>query len=249
MKPYKLPLLFSLLFSLSAIETKAALVDVSADTLQKWITVGTTFDFILIDIRDTSELASSAIIATEVCAPYHLSWRQGAFTGTLNKLPKDVHIFLYCASGNRSRTAGNLLVDSGYVSVYHLVGGYSGWGSRPTKPYSSVKPLSELPAPSMLKIAVSIVAQTVLPERSVTLQGKAGVIAVNAPLNQGHLLDFFDMQGRRVVRVQDPFKFSSRYALPGGLSGSAYVARLYGLGSRESAVVYSASGFTTCSTP
>jgi rhodanese-related sulfurtransferase len=233
MKPYKLPLFFSLLITLSAIETNAALVDVSADTLQKWITAGTTFDFILIDIRDTFELAQSAIIATEVCKPYHLSSNQGIFKAEMGRLPKTAHIFLYCKSGGRSRTAGQLLVDSGYVSVYHLVGGYSGWGSRPTMPYSSVKPLSELPAPSMLKIAASIVAQPVLPERSVTLRGKVGVIAVNAPLNQGHLLDLFDMQGRRVVRVQDPFKFSNRYALPGGMSGRAYVARLYALGSRQ----------------
>ena len=235
-KPYKIPLVFSLVIFVSAIEANAALVDVSADTLQKWITVGTTFDFILIDIRDTSELA--AVIATDVCRPYHLSLREGAFGANMDKLPKDAHIFLYCARGNRSGTAGQLLVDSGYVSVYHLVGGFNGWGSRQTMPASSVKPPSELPSPSMFKISVHSIAQSVQPERGLVLRGKPGVLSVNEPLNQGHLLDLFNMQGRRVVRVTDPFKSGSRYALPNGLQGSAYVARLCVAGSRESAVAF-----------
>jgi rhodanese-related sulfurtransferase len=219
MKPYKIMLVFSLLIFLSAVKSNAALVDVSADTLEKWITAGTSFDFILIDIRDTSEL--TAVIASDACRPYHLSWREGVFVSDMNKLPKNAHIFLYCARGNRSGTAGQLLVDSGYVSVYHLVGGFNGWGSRQTMPPSSVKPPSELPAPSMLKISVHITAQSVQPERGIAIWRKSGVIVVNAPLNQGHLLELFDMQGRLVVRITDPFKSGSRYALPRGLAGQS----------------------------
>jgi hypothetical protein len=91
----------------------------------------------------------------------------------------------------------------------------------------------------MLKTSVGIIAQSVQPERSVTIQGKSGVVAVNALLNQGHLLDIFNMQGRLVDRVQDPFKSSHQYALPGGFSGGAYVAQLNVPGSRESVVIFS----------
>jgi len=85
---------------------------------------------------------------------------------------------------------------------------------------------------------VNSIAHYVQPEPGVALQGKSGVLFVNVPLNRGHLLDLFDLRGRRVVRVRDPFTSGSRYALPMGVSGGAYVAQLSVLGSREPAVVF-----------
>ena len=236
MKPKKKLLYFLVFFTVVSVDVNAALVDVSADTLEKWITVGTTFDFILIDIRDTSELTT--VIATDACRPYHLSWNQGVLRADMAKLPKSADIFLYCRSGNRSRTAGQLLVDSGYVSVYHLVGGITGWSGRPTQSASSVKPPSELPAPSMLKIMVHTTESQVQLKQPVALWGKPGALIINAPLRQGHVLELYDMQGKLVRRAEDPFKFSSRFALPKGLSLSTYVARLSVPGSGESVGVF-----------
>jgi rhodanese-related sulfurtransferase len=153
MKPLKIFLFFSLYFVLTSSAASVTLVDISADTLARWVTAGTTFDFILIDVRDTVELDTTAIIATDACRPYHLSWKQGVFIRNVGKLPKNAHIILYCRGGVRSNTAGQLLVDSGYVSVYSLTGGFNGWGTRPAMSHVWCKPVSKLPAPSMPKFS------------------------------------------------------------------------------------------------
>lgn len=121
MKSFKFLSVLSLLFYLNIFAAHAAVINISADTLTKWITVGTAFDFLLIDVRDSSQLTS--IIATNVCRPYNLSWNQGVFKSTLSKLPKTANYVLYCQSGVRSGNASQMLVDSGYVSVYSLTGG------------------------------------------------------------------------------------------------------------------------------
>ena len=45
---------------------------------------------------------------------------------------KDVPIFVYCRSGNRSLTAANILVKQGYTNVFNL-GGINNW------PYEIIK--------------------------------------------------------------------------------------------------------------
>jgi rhodanese-related sulfurtransferase len=202
----------------------AALVDISADTLQKWITAGTTFDFLLIDIRDTSEL--TAVIATDACKPYHLSWNQGVLKAMKGKLPKQAHIVLYCRSGSRSKTAGQYLADSGYSSIYSLTGGINGWGSLPTMPSSAVKPPSELPAPSMLAASVGVGANSAISLPTVKLSAHSGVLFTGRSIPQSHRLQVFDIRGKLFVDVKDPFFLNIRFVLPHTFSGKNYIAIL-----------------------
>jgi rhodanese-related sulfurtransferase len=231
MKPMKLLPYLVLCFVLTA---NAALVNVSADTLAKWITVGTTFDFILIDVRDTSEATS--IIAADACRPYHLSWNQGAFAGTMSKLPKTANIVLYCASGNRSGKAGQLLVDSGYVSVYSLSGGFNGWGTRPTKTYASVKAIAELPAPSMVKSSVRVAAAHSGSDRLFNMTVASGSLVITAPVSESHRVFIFNMQGRQVAVIQNPFASRTVFALPASLSQETRLASLR-IGERQRGTV------------
>ena len=153
MKIFKIiPILALLIVSIISF-ANAAVKNIPADTLTRWITFGTTFDFLLIDVRDSSQLTS--IIVTNVCKPYNLSWNQGVFKSTLVKMPKTANYVLYCQSGGRSGMAGQMLTDSGYGSVYSLTGGMNGW-TGPTKTSASLKPDSDLPAPSMLKAPAGV---------------------------------------------------------------------------------------------
>jgi rhodanese-related sulfurtransferase len=199
MKTFKIiPVLF-LLIVLSISNTNAAVKNILADTLTTWITNGTTFDFLLIDVRDTSELTS--IIATDLCSPYNLSWNQGVFESSLSKLPKTANYVLYCKSGGRSGMAAQMLVDSGYGSVYALTGGMNGW-TGPAKTSASLKPASDLPAPSMLKAPLGIIWTGGRSNRAIDLKGTSGSLCISSPLVAGQHPEFIDMLGRRVFQPQ-----------------------------------------------
>lgn len=132
----------------AASSLSAAWIDLSPDTLQKWITIGTSFDFILIDIRRGDELDVSKIIGTDSCIPYNIVWPDN-FKTRIVSVPKSAYIVIYCAAGVRSVAACDYLDSLSYQHVYNLPGGYNEWGSRATLASTRVKPLSVLPAPSM----------------------------------------------------------------------------------------------------
>lgn len=50
----------------------------------------------------------------------------GELTSRLSELPKDVPIFLICASGNRSLSTARYLVRAGY-DAHSVIGGTSAW--------------------------------------------------------------------------------------------------------------------------
>ncbi len=45
----------------------------------------------------------------------------------LSELSKDDELLVYCRTGNRSRTAVNILSDAGYTKIYHMHEGISAW--------------------------------------------------------------------------------------------------------------------------
>jgi rhodanese-related sulfurtransferase len=223
MKIFKImPILALLIVSIISF-ANAAVKNIPADTLTKWITNGTTFDFLFIDVRDTSELTS--IIATNLCTPYNLSWNQGVFKSTLVKLPKTANYVLYCKSGGRSGMASQMLVDSGYVSVYSLTGGMNGW-TGPTKTSASLKPASDLPAPSMLKASAGVLWAGARSNQAIYLRETPGALCISVLLAAGHHLELVDMQGRCVLQAVDPFVSNTKFVLPRRLSKGIYVARI-----------------------
>jgi rhodanese-related sulfurtransferase len=223
MKTFKILPVLILLIVLTNSVANVAVKNITADTLIRWITYGTTFDFLLIDVRDSSQLTS--IIATNVCKPYNLSWNQGVFKSSLSKMPKTANYVLYCQSGGRSGMASQMLVDSEYVSVYALIGGMNGW-TGPTKTSTSLKPASDLPAPSMLKASAGVLWAGARSNRALDLSETSGGLCIGAPLAAGHHLELIDMQGHCVVQALDPFVSNTKFVLPRRLSKGIYVARI-----------------------
>jgi rhodanese-related sulfurtransferase len=204
---------------MAAPETDAYTTLAPADLLT-WVTQGTNFDFLLIDVRDSSEM--SGIIATDGCRPYHLSYNQGVFSGNISNLPKTVAIVLYCASGHRSGLAAAKLDSAGFSSVYSLTGGFGSW-TGPKKPYSYLKPVSDLPAPSMLA--------TTAGGRRMHKQGAAGLslslrnsrcVAANALMTTRHSLVIMDVVGRIVFLRENPFLGQTEFLLPAEIIPGIY---------------------------
>ena len=137
---------FLVLLAGACVSSYAAVHQLSADTLALWIAQGPPASFILVDVRETSEIAS--VIGTAACRPYNMAWNSGVLRAQYALLPKTAAVVLYCASGHRSPTAASFLDSLGYQTVYSLVNGFGAW-TGPVQPSSSLRPLSDLPAYSM----------------------------------------------------------------------------------------------------
>lgn len=80
-------------------------------------------DITLLDIRTSGEFASGAIAGAK-----NIDWYNGEnFKSEVSKLNKDKPVYMYCASGNRSGSAIELLKAMGFKEVYHLQGGMGAW--------------------------------------------------------------------------------------------------------------------------
>lgn len=123
----------------------AAANSLKQDTLKDYITNGTPFDFILIDVRAAREIEAG--IGNGNCKPYNLKWPL-QFKVESAKIPKDQTIIVYCLSGGRSHAAAAYLNSRGYSRVYDA-GAFLTWNG-PTVPPSDFKSASLLPGPSML---------------------------------------------------------------------------------------------------
>ena len=79
-------------------------------------------DHFLLDVRTPQEFAEGYIEGAELIPVDSLSSR-------LDEVPKDKPVVVYCRSGNRSRTAAQILTDAGYTNVYDL-GGIIDWAGQ-----------------------------------------------------------------------------------------------------------------------
>ena len=118
----------------------------SADTLSTWITSGPPFSFILIDVRDTSEV--DTVMGASACRPYHMSLNQGVFAASYSLIPKTSNVILYCKLGGRSSQAAAILDAAGYTNVYAMSSGFTSW-KGPKQLGANVLPVSDLPKYSM----------------------------------------------------------------------------------------------------
>ena len=85
-------------------------------------------DAVLIDIRDSAELAATGKAAGAVHIPRgSLEFKADLSAPSADKsLAFDKPIILHCASGGRAALAGKLLKEMGYQTVYNL-GGFKDW--------------------------------------------------------------------------------------------------------------------------
>lgn len=81
--------------------------------LQEWLN-DTETQTITVDIRRNDEVASGMIPGARHIPIADLEAR-------INELPKNARIVLYCASGNRVKTALPIFEANGYTTVYNFV--------------------------------------------------------------------------------------------------------------------------------
>lgn len=78
---------------------------------------------VLLDIRTVEEFESGAISGAK-----NIDWYDSnAFQSEISKLDKNQPVYMYCASGNRSGQALELMNRMGFKKVYHLQGGIGAW--------------------------------------------------------------------------------------------------------------------------
>jgi rhodanese-related sulfurtransferase len=75
----------------------------------------------LLDVRDLQEVNLGKIPGT-----LHIS-RGNLETKVEALVPRDAHLVVYCASGNRSAFAADTLERMGYTDVASMAGGFRGW--------------------------------------------------------------------------------------------------------------------------
>lgn len=75
---------------------------------------------LLVDVREREEWLEARI-------PGALHVPLGELAARLRELPRDRKLVLQCRSGNRSRAAAELLLQSGFSDVANLEGGIVGW--------------------------------------------------------------------------------------------------------------------------
>lgn len=79
---------------------------------------------VLIDIRDREEVNLGIIPGAA-----HIS-RGNLESGIERSVPRDAHIVLYCAAGNRSALAAETLAKMGYTDVASMAGGFRAWAEK-----------------------------------------------------------------------------------------------------------------------
>ena len=144
------------------------------------------FDFILIDVREVSEV-KDGIIASKYCKPYHLAWTSGEFKQEYVALPKEVPIIIYCRSGNRSMQAATFLVENGYSTVASLSGGINSYNGT-LADSTEFNELSALPQFSYFGMPTTVMRSS---------QKQRAVIITDPAARTGKR---FNLQGRSVSR-------------------------------------------------
>lgn len=77
-----------------------------------------------LDVRTPGEVARGHLPGASV-----IDLNDARFAQKVDLLPRGKPVFVYCASGNRSRAAGDFLVRAGFSEVYSLTGGIRAWSS------------------------------------------------------------------------------------------------------------------------
>lgn len=77
----------------------------------------------LVDVRSKGEFMGGHIKGAKNIDFFD----QGSFKSKFEKLDKNKPLYIYCQSGNRSRSASKVLSQMGFSEIYDLRGGYMSW--------------------------------------------------------------------------------------------------------------------------
>lgn len=80
---------------------------------------------VIVDVRNPDEWATTGVPVGALLIPLPEIQTRGPA-----ELPRDKDIYVICNSGNRSRTASQILVDAGFQNVINIDGGIKAWLSN-----------------------------------------------------------------------------------------------------------------------
>jgi len=100
-------------------EAKARIKEVTAQEVLERKAHGENIT--LLDVRDLQEVNLGKIPGT-----VHIS-RGNLETKIEALIPRDAHVVVYCASGNRSAFAAKTMAEMGYSDVASMAGGFRAW--------------------------------------------------------------------------------------------------------------------------
>ncbi len=85
---------------------------------------------IILDVRTPGETAQGMIPGA-----IEIDFNGGNFEKEIEGLDKNKPVYIYCASGGRSKKAQGLMSKAGFKETYNLLGGFGAWSRAglPTK--------------------------------------------------------------------------------------------------------------------
>jgi rhodanese-related sulfurtransferase len=175
----------------------------SQDTLANWLKTNPPFDFVLIDVRTVSEVASSGMIGNARCKPYNVPWTD-AFKQHASSLLKQQQIVLYCQSGNRAGQAAKYLDSLGYENVYNA-GGFGTWTTRDASlklKLSDTMAVSQLPAVSMKTSTTQIIRSLFSPQVP-SIPRTVSKVIISRSVNPVQSARYFTFTGRIISVISD----------------------------------------------
>lgn len=86
--------------------------------------ISSNSNVIIVDVREYSEYCG---VLGHIPGAYNYPWNSGVLQNSYEDLLPDDEILVVCYSGGRSNLAANFLDSKGYLYVYDILGGTSGW--------------------------------------------------------------------------------------------------------------------------
>ncbi len=176
----------------------------SQDTLATWLKTNPPFDFVLIDVRTSGEVAGSGMIGNERCKPYNIAWTDD-FKKYAPALLKQQQIVLYCQSGNRAGQAATYLESLGYENVYNA-GGWGTWGPARDASLkitiSDTLAVSQLPAASMKAQTTQIVHNS-SSTQVLSIPRTDSKVIISRSVNSAQSARYFTFTGRIIPVISD----------------------------------------------
>jgi rhodanese-related sulfurtransferase len=105
-----------LVWSLSACASNPSYQNVSVQTLHD----ATEHNRIVLDVRTPQEFAEGHVLGAKLIPVQELEAR-------LDEVPDNAPVYVICRSGNRSRTASEILIKNGKRDVRNVEGGVIAW--------------------------------------------------------------------------------------------------------------------------
>lgn len=109
-------LIFSLLLALMSCNKASAYKNVAVSDLHR----ASEAEYVLLDVRQPDEYAEGHVQGSRLIP-------LGELEARVSQLPDDKPIYVICRSGNRSRTASQILNKAGKKDVRNVQGGMLAW--------------------------------------------------------------------------------------------------------------------------